>query len=67
VLTRTPDRWRLARGTAAEAVARVALDAETAWRVWTKGIGQDAAQATVSISGDRSLGRRVLEGVAIIG
>jgi uncharacterized protein (TIGR03083 family) len=67
VLTRTPDGWRLAAGTAAEPVARVALDAETAWRLWTKGIGQAAAQSAVSISGDRALGRRVLDAVAIIG
>jgi uncharacterized protein (TIGR03083 family) len=67
VLTRTPDGWRLAVGTAADPVARVTLDAETAWRVWTKGIGQDAAQAAVAILGDRALGRRVLDAVAIIG
>jgi hypothetical protein len=48
-------------------VARVALDAETAWRLWTKGIGRAAAEAGVSISGDRALGRRVLDAVAIIG
>jgi uncharacterized protein (TIGR03083 family) len=67
VLTRTPDGWHLAAGTAAEPVARVALDAETAWRLWTKGIGPAAAEAGVSISGDRALGRLVLEAVAIIG
>jgi uncharacterized protein (TIGR03083 family) len=67
VLTRTPDGWHLAAGTAAEPVARVALDAETAWRLWTKGIGPAAAEAGVSISGDRALGRRVLDAVAIIG
>ena len=67
VLTRTPDGWHLAAGTAAEPVARVALDSETAWRLWTKGIGPAAAEAAVSISGDRALGRRVLDAVAIIG
>lgn len=67
MLTRTPGGWRLAAGAAAEPVARVALDAETAWRLWTKGIGRAAAEADVSISGDRALGRRVLDAVAIIG
>jgi uncharacterized protein (TIGR03083 family) len=66
-LTRTPSGWHLAAGAAAEPVARVALDAETAWRLWTKGIGPAAAEAGVSISGDRALGRRVLDAVAIIG
>jgi hypothetical protein len=67
VLTRTREGWRLAAGTAAAPLARVAVDAETAWRLWTKGIGQDAARAAVSITGDGALGRRVLDTVAIIG
>jgi uncharacterized protein (TIGR03083 family) len=67
VLTRTPRGWGLAAGTAAAPRARVALEAETAWRLWTKGIRPDAAQAAVSITGDRALGLRVLDAVAIIG
>jgi uncharacterized protein (TIGR03083 family) len=67
VLTRTPHGWELGAGTAAAPRARVALDAETAWRLWTKGIRPDAAQAAVSISGDRALGLPVLDAVAIIG
>jgi hypothetical protein len=45
----------------------VGLDAETAWRLWTKQIRPNAAQAAVSISGDRALGLPVLDAVAIIG
>jgi hypothetical protein len=67
VLTRTAGGWELGAGTAAAWRARVALDAETAWRLWTKGISPDAAQAAVSISGDRALGLPVLHAVAIIG
>jgi uncharacterized protein (TIGR03083 family) len=67
MLTRAPDRWRLAAGTAGAPAARVVLEAETAWRLWTKGIRQDAARAAVSISGDRALGLPVLDAVAIIG
>jgi uncharacterized protein (TIGR03083 family) len=67
VLTRRPDGWELGAGTAAGSQARVELEAETAWRLWTKGIGPDAAQAAVSISGDRALGLPVLDAVAIIG
>jgi uncharacterized protein (TIGR03083 family) len=66
-LTRTPQGWELAAGTAAAAVARVVLEAETAWRLWTKGIRPGAAQAAVTITGDRALGLRVLDAVAIIG
>jgi uncharacterized protein (TIGR03083 family) len=67
VLTRTPRGWELGAGPAAVPRARVALEAETAWRLWTKGIRPDAAQAAVSISGDRALGCPVLDAVAIIG
>jgi uncharacterized protein (TIGR03083 family) len=49
VLTRTPGGWRLAAGTAAQPVARVALDAETAWRLWTKGIGRAVAEARLDL------------------
>jgi hypothetical protein len=45
----------------------VTLGADMAWRLWTKGIGRDAARAAVSISGDRSLGLPVPDAVAIIG
>jgi hypothetical protein len=67
VLTRTPDGWRLATGTVPAPAAQVTLDADTAWRRWTKGIGRDAALAAVSVSGERSLGLPVLDAVAIIG
>jgi uncharacterized protein (TIGR03083 family) len=67
VVTRTPGGWELGAGTAPASRARVVLDADTAWRLWTKGISPDAAQAAVSISGDRALGLPVLNAVAIIG
>jgi hypothetical protein len=67
VLTRTRDGWRLAAGTVPAPAAQVTLDADTAWRRWTKGIGRDAALAAVSVSGERALGLPVLDAVAIIG
>jgi hypothetical protein len=67
VLTRTPERWRLAAGTARAPATQVTLDADTAWRRWTRGIGRDAARAAASISGERSLGLPMLDAVAIIG
>lgn len=66
MLTRAPGGWLLAAGTARQPAARVVLDAETAWRLWTKGIRRDAARAAVSVSGDRELGLHVLDAVAII-
>jgi hypothetical protein len=67
VLTRTPHGWELGAGTAAGSRARVTLEADTAWRLWTKQITPDAAQGAVSILGDRTLGLPVLDAVAIIG
>jgi uncharacterized protein (TIGR03083 family) len=66
-LLRAPAGWRLAAGPAPDPVAHVVLDAETAWRRWTKGIGRDAALAAAELSGDRALGVRLLDAVAIIG
>jgi hypothetical protein len=40
VLTRTPRGWGLTAGPGAAPRARVALEAETAWRLWTKGSGR---------------------------
>ena len=68
LLTRSPRGWELRAGTSAAAPrARVALNAETAWRLWTKQISPETAEAAVSISGDRTLGLPILNAVAIIG
>jgi len=67
VLTHTPRGWELGAGPALAPRARVTLDAETAWRLWTKGIRPAAAQPAVSISGDQAFGLPVLDAVAIIG
>jgi hypothetical protein len=40
---------------------------EIAWRIFTKGIGREAAAAQVAITGTRDLGSQVLSLVAIIG
>jgi hypothetical protein len=64
ILTRGPRGWELGAGTAAAPRARVRLDADTAWRLWTKQIRPDAAQAAVLILGDRALGLPVLNAVA---
>ena len=67
VLTRNPHGWELGAGTAAGSRSRGALEADMAWRLWTEQMRPDAAQAAVSITGDRALGILVLNAVAIIG
>jgi hypothetical protein len=44
----------------------VTLDQADAWRLFTKGLPPMDAARTVNIEGDRRLGLRVLDAVAII-
>ena len=60
------DRWRLAAGEQPDADVLVAIDQDTAWRRFARGIGADAARARATVSGDQGLADRVLDTVAII-
>jgi hypothetical protein len=42
------------------------MDADTAWRLFTKGISKEEAMARTTIAGDRLLGEKVLDTVSII-
>jgi uncharacterized protein (TIGR03083 family) len=65
-LVREAGRWVLAREVETAASAIVRLDQVTAWKLWTKGMPPQQAQALVQIEGDLSLGEPVLRAVAII-
>ena len=65
-LVREAATWQLYADEASDAVSEVAMDQETAWRLFTKGITKEAAQRSVTIQGDRSLGMRALDTVSII-
>jgi uncharacterized protein (TIGR03083 family) len=58
--------WQLYTGLPAAAAARVDLDQDRAWRLYTKGITPQEAQRTATFSGDHHLGQRLLDAVAII-
>ncbi len=58
--------WKLHAGATEKPNARVALDESVAWRLFTKGIGPQAAERDVWVEGDRRLGEQVLRTVAII-
>jgi uncharacterized protein (TIGR03083 family) len=60
------ERWSLFRDVAAEPHASVAMDADTAWRLFTKGISREAALARTQVTGDRRLALKVLDTVSII-
>jgi hypothetical protein len=63
---REAERWALYTGTPARPNARVTVDQADAWRLFTKGLSPMDAARAVNIEGDRRLGLRVLETVAII-
>jgi uncharacterized protein (TIGR03083 family) len=65
-LLREAHRWTLHRGAARGPAAAVALNQETAWRLFTKGIAREEALANAELSGDVSLAAHVLDTVSII-
>lgn len=65
-LVREGGAWQLTQPVPAKADATVEMDGDTAWRVFTKNISLDEARGRATISGDESLGERVLQTVSII-
>lgn len=73
-LRREQAAWRLYAGQAAGAAARVSLDQDTAWRLFTKGyrpgyrpgLRPETAQSGIQFEGDAALGMRILQMVAIM-
>jgi hypothetical protein len=57
---------RVVVGVPATATARVDLEQDRAWRLYTKGITPREAEAAATFMGDHHLGRRLLHAVAII-
>lgn len=58
--------WELSLDASAEPTARVVLDQDQAWRLFTRGITPAEALDTATLEGDHSLGRRALETVSVI-
>ncbi|MFJ5590865.1 maleylpyruvate isomerase family mycothiol-dependent enzyme [Streptomyces noursei] len=65
-VTATGERWSLAEPDTERPAALVRLDAETAWRLCTRGIQPDAAVAHILIDGDRELAEAACQIVAIV-
>lgn len=66
VAVRSQDRWVLGEDSGGVADATVTIEQETAWRLWTKGIGVDEGQRLIHAEGNPELTRRVLEMVSIM-
>jgi uncharacterized protein (TIGR03083 family) len=63
---RGPDRWRLQRQPHPQPAARVDLDADTTWRLCTRGITPGQAAGHTRIDGDQNLASTALQIVSII-
>lgn len=66
-LQRFAENWGLCEGGGENSEAVVTLPAEKAWKIFTKGIRGEEALTCAEIRGDRALGERVLQMVAVIG
>lgn len=65
-LRREGGRWALWSGADPGAAASISLDADKAWRLWTKGLTRDDAERSLVTRGDRSLAAPLLGFVAIM-
>ncbi len=65
-LLRQDGAWRLTVGAAEQPAAKVILDEDTAWRLFTCGVSPGIARERAILSGDRALGLTMLETVSII-
>ncbi len=65
-IVRTDGRWELYANSDLTPVCVVTMDAETAWRLFTKGMSQDAAAQRTVFKGDQALGRVALGTVSIL-
>ncbi|RKS08243.1 uncharacterized protein (TIGR03083 family) [Nocardiopsis sp. Huas11] len=65
-VTATGDGWSLAAPDTGRPAATVTLDAETTWRLCTRGIAPDDALARARVDGDRALAEALCQIVSII-
>jgi hypothetical protein len=66
-LVRTGGAWELALESASEAAAEAVVPQDTAWRMFTKGVGWESARASTAIRGDADLASWIFRTVAVIG
>jgi uncharacterized protein (TIGR03083 family) len=65
-LVRSLADWRLFMGSDPTAAARVSLDQEAAWKLFSKGLSLQEAQQHIRIEGDVALGQPVLGSLAVM-
>lgn len=65
-LMRRVDRWELVASPPEQVVSETSIPQEIAWRIFTKGIGVEAAQNEIDVRGDAALGSHILQMVSIV-
>jgi uncharacterized protein (TIGR03083 family) len=65
-LAREDAGWVLYAGPEESPAARVSLDQDTAWKLFSKGLSRDEASRRVHLEGDPRLGRPVLSSLAVM-
>jgi len=65
-LRRDAGAWRLFAGRHPAPDATVTMSDDTAWRLFSKGLGRDAARARVRFDRDQALGEVVLDALAVM-
>lgn len=66
-LVRTARKWELTLESEAGPAMDVILPQDTAWRMFTKGIDSETAQASALVRGDAGLARSIFRTVSVIG
>jgi len=66
-LCREAEGWQLGASPVGVRVSETAIPQEIAWRIFTKGMGKDAAISQVRVSGNEELGLHILNMISIVG
>ncbi len=66
-LLRDETQWKLVKDATGDCTAHVTIPPDIAWRIFTKGISYEAAQAQTLCAGDETLGLHVLRMLSIVG
>ena len=65
-LMRRPEGWALYTGAEANPTATLHLDQDSAWKLLSKGLSQEAARARIRIDGDIGFGEPIFRALAIM-
>jgi uncharacterized protein (TIGR03083 family) len=66
-LFRDIETWKLVSSATGEKVSETSIPQEIAWRIFTKGIARETAEAQVHVTGDAEIGLHILGMVSIVG